>query len=101
MRSGGLVGEVHPYVEKIALVKWLNREFGYQLLPGDLDGTKPALDEHELDWHFIYQTTFSDPDVRWIYESTEELDRAKARRFYKAFREKGILSAQIELPNPE
>jgi len=90
LKSGGLVGEVHPYVEKIALTKWLNREFGYQLRPSDLDEPKPILDEHELDWHLAYSNIFNDPEVR-----------ERARKHARHFKEKGIFSALYEFGSEE
>lgn len=80
------MGEVHPYVEKIALTKWVNRELGSNILPKDWDGPNPALDEHELDWLLTYSATFSDPKVR------------EAAKFHaKTLRERGVFSAVYEL----
>ncbi len=71
-------------------MKWLNREFGYRLTPRDLDGPRPALDEHELEWHLVYAGTFGDPDVL-----------EKMRKHRDRFQRKGVFSALYELGSEE
>lgn len=62
-------------------------------MPGDLEGDRPRLTEHELDWHLAYANTFNDPEVR-----------QKAVRWRDKFERKGVFSALYELasePDPE
>ncbi len=87
------MGAVPEIIEAIAYVKFLNKEFGYALTVPEFLSPDSIWDEHHLDWHITYASTFNDPDLR-----------TKARKHYDFFRRKGIFSAVYELasePEPE
>jgi hypothetical protein len=77
---------VPEYVEAIAYVKWLNQTFGYNLTVPEFLAEDSPWDEHQLDWHLTYASTFGDPAI------VEAMRKHRER-----FRRKGVFSATYEL----
>lgn len=68
----------------------MNKEFGYNLIPSDFEGDSPKINEHELEWHFIYSSVFNDAEVREM-----------ATKHYAKFQRKGVFSVIYELGEAE
>ena len=67
----------------------MRAEFGYDLLPSDLDGPNPKLTEHEIDWHLTYSEVFRSAGLRRAVAE-------KPDRYRKRYQEKGVFSALYE-----
>jgi hypothetical protein len=71
-------------------VKFLNKEFGYSLTVPEFLAKDSPWDEHHLDWHITYASTFRDPQL------VEAMQKHR-----DTFRRKGIFSALYEMGTEE
>jgi hypothetical protein len=89
LKSGATIGEVHEYFDFIAIVKWLNNQFGYHLTVPEFLAEDSPWDEWALDMHMIYADTFNDEKLK---------AKLRSGRLRERIDRKGHFCTWLELP---